>query len=346
MKLGLAASLFLLLGVVAGCGDTGAAGTSSSSSVELLNVSYDPTRELWKDLNAAFVPAYEKEQQKSLSIKQSHGASGSQARAVIDGLEADVVSLALWSDTDAIRKKGLLKEGWEETLPNRSLPYTSTIVFVVRKGNPRGIREWADLIKPGVGVITPNPKTSGNGKLAFLAAWGSIVLNGGSEDDARDFVTKLYKNTPVLDTGARGATTTFAQRGIGDVHLTWESEAHLEINESKGELELVYPSLSILAEPHLAIVDSVVDKKGTRNAAEAYLKFLYTPQGQDIIAKHYYRPTNAESLTKHKDKFPELKLFAVTELVKNWDEAQGKFFSEGGVFEAIYTPSPEVPADK
>lgn len=311
------------------------AASTAPINAELLNVSYDPTRELWKELNAAFTTSFEKAGNK-VTIKQSHGASGSQARAVIDGLEADVVSLALWTDTDQIRKKELIKAGWEDKFPNRSLPYTSTIVFVVRKGNPKGIKDWSDLVKPGVEIITPSPKTSGNGKLAFLGAWGSVVLNGGDEAKAKEFVTQLYKQVPVLDTGARGATTTFAQKGLGDVHLTWENEAHLEIEEAKGELELVFPSQSILAEPHVAIVDANVDRKGTRAAAEAYLNFAYSPEGQEIIAKHFYRPSNAEVLAKHADQFPTIKLFKITDIATGWDEAQTKFFAEGALFDSIY----------
>ena len=278
-------------------------GTEVSAPVELLNVSYDPTRELWKDLNEKFT-AQQAASGKTVSIKQSHGGSGSQARAVIDGLEADVVTLAMWSDTEQLHKKGLIKDGWEEALPNRSLPYTSTIVFVVRKGNPKNIKTWADLSGSGIEIITPNPKTSGNGKLAFLAAWGSVISKGGSEDDARAFVTQLYKQVPVLDSVARGATTTFAQKGIGDVHLTWENEAHLEVTEAKGELELVFPEVSILAEPHVAVVDSVADKKGTRATAEDYLKFLYTKEGQEVIAKNFYRPSNADVLAANASSFP------------------------------------------
>ncbi len=330
----------LTVTAMTGCGGASApVGTTSGGSapvhLELLNVSYDPTRELWKELNGAFKTEFEKGGN-TVTIKQSHGASGSQARAVIDGLEADVVSLALWPDTDQLRKKDLIKAGWEEKFPNRSLPYTSTIVFVVRKGNPKGIKDWADLVQPGIEIITPSPKTSGNGKLAFLAAWGSVVLNGGDEAKAKAFVTQLYKQVPVLDTGARGATTTFAQKGLGDVHLTWESEAHLEIKESKGELELVYPSQSFLAEPHVSLVDANVDRKGTRAAAEAYLNFAYSTAGQEIIAKHYYRPTNAEVLAKHRSQFPDLKLFKITDLVAGWDEAQAKFFAEGALFDSIY----------
>ena len=233
---------------------------------------------------------------------------------MIDGLQADVVSLALWSDTDQLRRAGVLKEASEQALPNRSLPYTSTIVFVVRKGNPQGIRDWPDLIRDGVEVITPNTKTSGNGRLSFPAAWGSVILSGGTEEQAREFVRKLYERVPVLDTGARGAITTFAQRGLGDVHLTWESEACLELQESGGELELVFPSRSILAEPHVAVVDRVVDERGTREVAERYLKLLYTAEGHELIAKHRYRPTDAAVLEKHRDQFPELNLFRVEDL--------------------------------
>ena len=309
---------------------------SSGGAVQLLNVSYDPTRELWKELNKAFEGISKDQTGSTVTVKQSHGASGSQARAVIDGLEADVVSLALWGDTEQLHRKGLIKNGWEDKFPNRSLPYTSTIVFVVRKGNPKAIHDWSDLARPDLQIITPNPKTSGNGKLAFLAAWGSIVLNGRTEDDARAFVTKLYKQVPVLDTGARGATTTFAQRGIGDVHLTWENEAHLEITEAKGDLEVVYPSLSILAEPHVALVDENVDRRGTRTAAQRYLEFLYTPAGQEIIAKHFYRPSDATVLAKHRASFPDLRLFRIDEISKGWDDAQSRFFADGGEFDKIY----------
>jgi sulfate/thiosulfate-binding protein len=313
----------------------GSTSTGTSAPVELLNVSYDPTRELWKELNEKFT-AQQSASGKTVSIKQSHGGSGSQARAVIDGLEADVVTLAMWSDTEQLHKKGLIKDGWEEALPNRSLPYTSTIVFVVRKGNPKNIRNWSDLIGTGIEIITPNPKTSGNGKLAFLAAWGSVVNKGGSEDDARAFVAQLYKQVPVLDTGARGATTTFAQKGIGDVHLTWENEAHLEVAEANGELEVVFPEASILAEPHVAVVDTTVDKKGTRATAEEYLKFLYTKEGQEVIAKHFYRPSDAEILAASATSFPAIELFPVTKIAAGWDDAQAKFFEDGAEFDKIY----------
>jgi sulfate transport system substrate-binding protein len=314
----------------AGCGNL------SDQNVELLNVSYDPTRELWRELNDAFIPRHEQQTGDRLTINQSHGGSGTQARAVIDGLEADVVTLALWSDTDAIHKKGLIAEGWSERLPHNSLPYFSTIVFVVRKGNPKDVHDWSDLVKPGVQIITPNPKTSGNGKLSFLAAWGSVIRRGGSESDARDFVTRLYKQVPVLDSGARGATTTFAKKQIGDVHLTWENEARLEVQESAGELEVVYPPLSIRAEPYVAVVDANVDRRGTRAAAEAYLKFLYSEQAQEIFARHHYRPIDETVRKKHDADFPEIDLFPVTITASGWNSAQEKFFAEGGVFDEIY----------
>jgi sulfate transport system substrate-binding protein len=319
----------------------GSAGASAAApaSVELLNVSYDPTRELWRDLNEKFAAAYEKETGTHVTIKQSHGGSSTQARAVIDGLEADVVTLASYLDTDAISKKGaLIKPGWVEELPNRSLPYTSTIVFVVRKGNPKGVKDWPDLIKPGVEVITPNPKTSGNGYLSFFSAWGSVVLRGGSRDDAVKFVTQLYKQVPVLDSGARGATTTFVQKKIGDVHLAWENEAHLEVEEAKGDLDLVYPPISIRAEPHVAIVDENVDRKKSRAVAEAYLKFVYTDEGQEIAAKHFYRPSNEAVLKKHSATFPEIKLFPVTDIATDIADAHKQLIAEGGVFDSIYKP--------
>src|SRR5438128_10749343 len=270
-----------------------------AATLELLNVSYDPTRELWRDVNAAFVPKYEKETGTTLAIKQSHGGSGTQARAVIDGLEADVVILAMWPDTNAIAKAGLLPADWTTKLPNNSLPYTSTIVLVVRKGNPKGIKDWPDIVKPGIEIVTPNPKTSGNGKTSGLAAWGSVTQRGGSEDEALEFVKKLYAQVPVLDLGARGSTTTFVQKKIGDVHLAWENEAYLEVKEAGGEIEMVVPPISILAEPRVAWVDANVKRKGTEAAAKAYLEFLYTDEGQTIIAKNYYRPINAAVAQKY-----------------------------------------------
>jgi len=310
----------------------------SGGSVELLNVSYDPTRELWRDINSKFIPRYEKETGVKLSIKQSHGGSSTQARAVIDGLEADVVTLASYLDTDAISHKGLIREDWIDRLPQRSLPYYSTIVFVVRKGNPKGIKDWPDLVKPGLEIITPNPKTSGNGYLSFFSAWGSVVLRGGSREEAIDYVTRLYKHVPVLDSGARGATTTFVQKKIGDVHLAWENEAHLEVREAKGDLELIYPPISIRAEPHVAVVDENADRKKTRSAAEAYLKYLYTDEAQEIIAKHYYRPSNEDVLKQHASTFPDMKMFAITEIARDFPDAHKQFIGDGGVFDSIYKP--------
>ena len=328
--------LALATGWLIGCNNS--ASTTNSRSQELLNVSYDPTRELWRQINEKFIPQYKQDKGIDLTIKQSHGGSSSQARSVIDGLDADVVTLAMWTDTDAIQKKGLIKPQWEAKFPNRALPYLSTIVFVVRKGNPKALKDWDDLVKPGVSIITPNPKTSGNGKLSFLAAWGSVITRGGDEEQAREFITQLYQHTPVLDTGARGSTTTFAQKGIGDVHLTWENEAYLEVKESGDQLEIVYPPVSIRAEPHVAVVDANVDRKGTRDAAEAYLNFLYTDEAQAIIAENFYRPTKPEVLEKFADKFPKIELFEVTAVASDWDAAQTKYFAEGGIFDAIYQP--------
>ena len=313
---------------------------ASARDIELLNVSYDPTRELWRDQNAAFIAKYEKEHPgDKLSIKQSHGGSSTQARAVIDGLEADVTTLASFIDTDAIRTKGkLIKDGWEDALPNKSRPYFSTIVFVVRKGNPKGIKDWPDLVKPGVSIITPNPKTSGNGYLSFFSAWGSVVTRGGSRQDAIDFVTKLYQNVPVLDSGARGSTTTFAQKGIGDVQLTWENEAHLAVQEAKGELEIVKPPVSLLCEPQPAVVDANVDKHGTREVAKEYLLFTYTDEGQEIYAKHFYRPSNEAILKKHEDIFGGIKLFPITTIAKDWLDAHKQLVGDGSVFDSIYKP--------
>jgi sulfate/thiosulfate transport system substrate-binding protein len=316
--------------VMSGCS------TSNSGDVELLNVSYDPTRELWHDMNDAFTADYEKRTGKKITIQQSHGGSSSQARSVIDGMQADVVTLALWPDTDALRRKGLLADGWEERLPHRSLPYYSTIVFVVRKGNPKNIRDWPDLAKPDIGVITPHPKTSGNGKLAFVGAYGSVRERGGTDEEAEAYVKALYGNVRVLDTGARGATVTFSQRKIGDVHITWENEAQLEVHEAKGNLEIIYPPTSIKAEPYVAWVDNVVERKGTLEPAKAYLEFLYTDAGQHIIGKHYYRPINPEILKKYRDQLPDIKLFPITMAARDWDDAQTKFFASGALFDRIY----------
>ena len=307
----------------------------ATTGVELLNVSYDPTRELWQELNELFIAKHKRETGQDLTINQSHGGSGAQARAVIDGLEADVVTLALGSDTDALRRHGLLADDWQKRLPNNALPYYSTIVFVVRKGNPEKVRDWPDLVRPGIGVITPNPKTSGNGKLSFLAAWGSVVRRGGSEDDAREFVRKLYRNVPKLDTGARGSTITFARQRLGDVHLTWENEAHLEVAEAKGELEIVYPPVSIRAEPFVAVVDANVDRKGTREVAEAYLRFVYTDEAQEVLARHHYRPISEAVFKKYADRFPKLDLFSIDVIARDWNDAQERFFAEGKVFDQV-----------
>lgn len=304
---------------------------------QILNVACDPTRELWRDINAMFIADYEKQHGVKLFIRQSHGGSGSQARAVIDGLPADVVTLALWTDTDAVRKAGLMDATWEDRLPNRSLPYVSTIVFVVRKGNPKQLRDWPDLARDDVSVITPNPKTSGNGKWSFLGMWGAVTTRGGSEPEALDFVTKVYRHVPVLDAAARGATMTFAQKKIGDVHLTWENEAYLEVQEANGELEIVYPPVSVLAEPHVALVDAVVDRKGTRKTAEAYLQFLYTDEAQEVIAHHYYRPTNEAVRKRNANRFPDIALFPTRKVGPSWDAIQKRFFAEGGVFDQIYS---------
>jgi sulfate/thiosulfate transport system substrate-binding protein len=303
----------------------------------LLNVSYDPTRELFHDLNGQFSAQYAKQTGKKLTIQQSHGGSSRQAQAVIDGLPADVVTLALRSDVEALHRRGLIADGWAQRLPDDSEPYTSTIVFVVRKGNPRNIRDWPDLVRPGVSVITPNPKTSGNGKLSVLAAWGSVLCRGGTETQALQYLKELYQHVPVLDTGARDATNTFTQEKIGDVHLTWENEALLETEEYRGDFEIVYPPVSIRAEPSVAWVDANVARRKTEVYAKAYLEFLFTDQAQETIAQHGYRPINPTVLKKHANRFPQIDLFPVTILAKNWDDAQQKFFAEAGIFDAIHS---------
>jgi len=304
-----------------------------AADVTLLNVSYDPTRELYQEINTAFTAQWKKTGQ-NVTIKQSHGGSGKQARAVIDGLEADVVTLALAYDIDAIAEKGLIKPGWQKELPHNSSPYTSTIVFLVRKGNPKQIKDWNDLVKPGISVITPNPKTSGGARWNYLAAWGyALKQPGGNEAKAKEFVKQLYKNVPVLDSGARGSTNTFVQRGQGDVLLAWENEAFLAINElGPGKFEVVTPPVSILAEPPVTVVDKVVEKRGTKGVAEAYLKFLYSDEGQKIAAKHYYRPINKKIPTN----LAHLKLFTIDDIFGGWRTAQKTHFSDGGVFDQIY----------
>jgi sulfate transport system substrate-binding protein len=306
----------------------------------LLNVSYDPTRELYAELNRAFVQYWQAKTGQTVQSRQSHGGSAAQARAVSDGLAADVVTLALAYDIDAVQKAGLIADaGWQKRLPHNSAPYTSTIVFLVRKGNPKGIRDWADLVRPGVGVITPNPKTSGGARWNYLAAWQYAKRqSGGSDARAREFVTQVFRNVPVLDSGARGSTTTFVQRGIGDVLLAWENEAYLAAEEGKGKVEIVTPSLSILAEPPVAIVDKVVDRKGTRAVADAYLRFLYTPEGQEIAAKHHYRPRDPKIAAKYAGRFATVKLFTIDEAFGGWQQAQKSHFADGGTFDQIYRP--------
>lgn len=313
------------------------AGTAHAQT--LLNASYDPTRELYQEFNAAFVKHWQARSGKTVSIRQSHGSSGGQARAVIDGLDADVVTLALAYDVDAVAASGLIRADWQKRLPQNSSPYTSTIVFLVRKGNPKGIRDWGDLLKPNVEVITPNPKTSGGARWNYLAAWGyALKQPGGNEAKARDFVTQLFKKVPVLDSGARGATTTFVERGIGDVLLAWENEAYLALDEAKGKVDIVVPSLSILAEPPVTVVDRVVDRKGTRAMAEAYLQYLYTPEGQEIAARHHYRPRDAKVAAKYANRFTKLTLFTIDELFGGWQKAQKTHFADRGTFDQIYRP--------
>jgi sulfate/thiosulfate transport system substrate-binding protein len=322
-----------------GSGKPTAVGDQPKKTVELLNVSYDPTRELYRDINEAFAKHYETEHGTAVTVKQSHAASGSQSRAVIDGLDADVVTLATLPDVGAIAKSDLLRADWQHRYDNDSVPYHSIVVFVVRKGNPKKITDWADLDRDDIAIITPNPKTSGNGKYSFLAAWGAALATGGDEEAAKKFVAAIYRRTPVLDTGARAATATFSQKGIGDVHLTFESEAHLEVEESKGELEIVYPKRSIRVDPPVAVVDKNVDRKGTRHAAEAYLGFLYTPEGRSIIAKHHYRPWGKDvPLPSPGEAWPEVETFDIAFVAGNWENAMKNFFGEGGVFDAIYQP--------
>jgi len=308
----------------------------------LLNVSYDPTRELYRAVDEAFAKQYQDKTGVQLTIRQSHGGSGKQARSVIDGLDADVVTLALAYDIDAIAARGLLPQNWQSRLPRNSSPYTSTIVFLVRKGNPKQIHDWNDLVKDGIEVITPNPKTSGGARWNYLAAWAyALEQNGGSTDKAKAFVGELFRHVPVLDTGARGSTTTFVERGVGDVLLAWENEAFLALKElGPDKFDIVVPSLSILAEPPVAVVDKNVDRKGTRAAAQAYLEFLYTPQAQEIIARNYYRPTDEQVAAKFASQFPKVKLVNIDDAIfGGWQKAQRTHFSDGGTFDQIYQPS-------
>ena len=357
---GLVRAALLLLAGAAGTGlvacnkkseASGAAPTGSSSAavaapskapVTLLNVSYDPTRELYQEFNSAFAKHWKDKTGQDVKVNQSHGGGGKQARAVLDGLEADVVTLALGYDVNILHEKGqLIPENWQTRLPQNSAPYTSTIVFVVRKGNPKGIKDWNDLVKDGVQVITPSPKTSGGARWNYLAAWGyALKQPGGDDKKAREFITKLYKNVPVLDSGARGATTTFVERGIGDVLISWENEAVLAIKElGKGKFDIIAPSLSILAEPPVAVVDKVVDKKGTRKVAEAYLQWWYTPEAQEIAAKNFYRPIDPTVAAKYASQFPKVTLFTIDEVFGGWQKAQKTHFADGGVFDQIQSAS-------
>jgi sulfate/thiosulfate-binding protein len=323
-------------GIVAGC----ASSTNKAESVTLLNVSYDPTREFYQEYNQYFTSYWKSKTGQDITIRQSHGGSGKQSRAVADGLEADVVTLALGYDIDALQDAGLIQTDWQSRLPHNSAPYTSTIVFLVRKGNPKGIRDWPDLVKPGVSVITPNPKTSGGARWNYLAAWGYALRQpGGTPEKARDFVTRLFRNVPVLDTGARGATNTFVQRGIGDVLLTWENEALLAVEElGPDKFEIVVPAVSILAEPPVAVVDQVADRRGTREVASAYLSQLYADEAQELAAKHYYRPRNRAAAGQYADRFPDLEMFTLADVFGTWEKAQNEHFKDGGTFDQIFRP--------
>lgn len=323
--------IFIALALSIGISATSFAGPT------LLNVSYDPTRELYQDFNKAFADHWKKKTGEEVNFKQSHGGSGKQARAVLDGLDADVVTLALAYDIDILSEKDLIPKNWQKRLKNNSSPYTSTIVFLVRKGNPKGIKDWNDLIKPGVEVITPNPKTSGGARWNYLAAWAyALKQQGGNDAKAKEFVKKLYANVKVLDSGARGSTTTFTERGIGDVFISWENEAFLAVKELGPEkYEIVTPSLSILAEPPVTVVDKNVDKKGTRKVATAYLDYLYSPEGQEIAGKHYYRPRDAKAAAKYANQFSKVKLFSIDEVFGGWQKAQKTHFSDGGTFDQI-----------
>ncbi|HLY08375.1 MAG TPA: sulfate ABC transporter substrate-binding protein [Planctomycetota bacterium] len=316
------------------------ADAQDKKDVTLINVSYDPTRELYKDIAQTFAKAYQAKTGQAVVVNNSHGGSGAQARSVLGGLKADLVTLALASDVEILEARGFIKPGWQARYPGNSSPYTSTIVFLVRKGNPKGFKTWSDLVRPDASVITPNPKTSGGARWNFMAAWGSVTQNGGSDEQATQFLRKLFERVPVLDTGARGATTTFVQKKIGDVLIAWENEAVLALKEEGGDqIDIVYPDATILAEPPVALVDRVVDQRGTRAAAEEFIRYLYTDEAQEIIAKWGYRPHNAEILAKHQDRFPPFKkLFTIQDVAGSWHEAQKKYFATGGLFDQIYQP--------
>jgi sulfate/thiosulfate transport system substrate-binding protein len=340
MKLGNSSWSIILLILIMGLTLTGFAG---GGTLTFLNVSYDPTREFYEEFNAAFARYWKLKTGETAVIRQSHGGSGKQARAVIDGLEASVVSLALAYDIDAIAETSkLLPKNWQSRLPNNSCPYTSTLIFLVRKGNPKKIKDWDDLVRNGISVITPNPKTSGAARWNYLAAWGyALKKNGGDEAKAKDFVTRLFKNVPVLDSGARGSTTTFVERGIGDVLVNWENEILLAEKElGKDKVEIVVPSISIMAEPPVALVDKVADRRGTRAAAQAYLEYLYSDEGQDIAGKHFYRPSNPRALSKYAAQFPKVSMFTIDEVFGGWQKAQKIHFADGGIFDRIYQPAP------
>ncbi|MBV4419446.1 sulfate ABC transporter substrate-binding protein [Clostridium tyrobutyricum] len=324
-----------------GCGSKNAEkSTTDKKSVELLNVSYDPTRELYENYNKAFAKYWKGKTGQDVTIKQSHGGSGKQGRSIIEGQQADVATLALAYDIDAIQKAGLINQGWQKKFKDNSSPYTSTIVFLVRKGNPKHIKDWDDLTKKGVSIVTPNPKTSGGARWNYLAAWGyALKKNNNDQNKAKEFVKELYGNVAVLDSGARGATTTFVERGVGDVLIAWENEAFLSVKElGADKFDIVVPSVSILAEPPVAVVDKVVDKKGTRKVAEAYLNYLYSKEGQEIAAKNYYRPRDKEVSEKYKDKFPKINLFTIDDMFGGWAKAQKTHFDDGGTFDQIYQP--------
>ncbi|RII36098.1 sulfate ABC transporter substrate-binding protein [Clostridium chromiireducens] len=336
-------SATLIMGAFVGCGKQEAKSENANDSkkpVELLNVSYDPTRELYTKFNESFVKYWKDKTGQDVTINQSHGGSGAQAQSVIGGLDADVVTLALGYDIDAISKEGLVNSDWQSKFKDNSSPYTSTIVFLVRKGNPKNIKDWDDLTKDGVSIVTPNPKTSGGARWNYLAAWAYASKKyNGDEKAIKDFMSKLYSNVAVLDSGARGATTSFVERGLGDVLIAWENEAILSLNElGKDQYEIVAPSLSILTEPPVAVVDKIVDRKGTREVAQAYLEYLYTKEGQELIAQNYYRPIDKEVAEKYKNTFPELKLVTVNDEFGGWAKAQSTHFADGGTFDQIYVP--------